>query len=407
MDTTADDQFAPDSAPVLHAPADGVPAVVADAAGLQRSAAAIAAGTGPVAIDAERASGHRYHQRAYLVQLRREGSGTHLIDPIALDTVEPLAAALSGTEWILHAATQDLPCLRELGLQPTRLFDTELAGRLLGLPRVGLAGLAEDVLGVGLAKGHGAADWSRRPLPPAWLAYAALDVELLAELREDLLERLRRAHRLPWAQQEFDALLTWQPRPQPEGWLRLRGLNRLRDPRDLAVARQLWHARDRIARRADQPPGRILPDAAIVAAARARPASPSDLSALPEFARQRKALPTWWRAVEQARGLPDSELPSPARPEQIPSHRAWANHRPAAAAALSSVRAAVGARAEELGIAHEVLVPPDAVRALVWHHCDEPIAAGQAAELLAGYGARRWQTDQLADDIAAAWPTGT
>ena len=95
-------------------PAEGVPKVVDSFAGLQETAAALAAGRGPIAIDAERASGHRYDQRAFLVQLRREGSGTHLIDPPAISDTTPLATALSSDEWILHAATQDLPCLREL-----------------------------------------------------------------------------------------------------------------------------------------------------------------------------------------------------------------------------------------------------------------------------------------------------
>ena len=97
---------------------DGLPPITDTEAGLAEACAAIAAGTGPVAIDAERASGYRYSSRAYLIQLRREGSGTWLVDPIAFESLAPLAAALDGTEWILHAATQDLPCLAEVGLQP-------------------------------------------------------------------------------------------------------------------------------------------------------------------------------------------------------------------------------------------------------------------------------------------------
>lgn len=118
-------------------PADGVPEVVIDERQLMAAAAAIARGTGPVALDAERASGHRYGQRAYLVQLRRAGSGTWLFDPAACPDLSPVAEAIGDAEWVLHAATQDLACLAEVGLRPQRLFDTELGGRLAGLPGSG------------------------------------------------------------------------------------------------------------------------------------------------------------------------------------------------------------------------------------------------------------------------------
>ena len=133
--------------PPCSALRDGLPPLTDTAAGLADACRALAAATGPVAIDAERASGYRYSSRAYLIQLRREGAGTFLVDPIGFDSLDPLQEVLAGTEWILHAATQDLACLAEVGLVPTALFDTELAGRLLGYPRVGLATLVETLLG--------------------------------------------------------------------------------------------------------------------------------------------------------------------------------------------------------------------------------------------------------------------
>ncbi len=147
----------------LDTPSDGVPPVVTSPEGLAEVVAALAAGTGPVAVDAERASGHRYGQRAFLVQLRREGAGTALIDPAALPDLSALGAALEDAEWVLHAASQDLPCLAEVGLRPRTLFDTELGSRLAGLQRVGLAAVVEEFLGLGLAKEHSAVDWSTRP----------------------------------------------------------------------------------------------------------------------------------------------------------------------------------------------------------------------------------------------------
>ncbi|MFN2535849.1 MAG: ribonuclease D, partial [Pseudonocardiaceae bacterium] len=142
----------------LLAPAAGVPPVVASARALHEAVAALRGGTGPLAVDTERASGYRYWQRAYLIQLRREGAGTVLIDPIELDHLCGLAEVLNPLEWVLHAASQDLPCLAELGLAPAAVFDTELAARLAGLERVGLAALVEELLGYQLLKGHGAAD---------------------------------------------------------------------------------------------------------------------------------------------------------------------------------------------------------------------------------------------------------
>ncbi len=205
------------------------------------------------------------------MQLRREGAGTALVDPIAFESLEPLARALEGTEWILHAATQDLPCLAEIGLRPAALFDTELAGRLLGKPRVGLATLVEELVGLRMRKEHSAADWSTRPLPESWLEYAALDVEVLLELREAMVDELAAAGKTEWARQEFEALLSFQPTVREEAWRRTSGAHKLRGRRAQGAVRALWEARDRIARERDVAPGRIIPDSAIIAAAAAMP----------------------------------------------------------------------------------------------------------------------------------------
>ena len=153
---------------------------------------------------------------------------------------------------MLHAASQDLPGLVSRAGAP-RLFDTELAARLLGMPRVGLAAVVAENLGLGLAKEHSAVDWSTRPLPGAWLRYAALDVEVLVELREVLAERLATPGRLEWARQEFEPVRTAPPPPpRVDPWRRTSGLHAVRSARGLAVARALWHARDGLA-----PPGHL------------------------------------------------------------------------------------------------------------------------------------------------------
>ena len=164
--------------------------VITDAAGLADAVSKLAAGSGPVAVDVERASGFRYSQRAYLVQVFRRGSGVFLFDPPAVGDFATLQEAIGDEEWVLHAASQDLPSLRELGLEPVIMFDTELAARLLGHARVGLGAVVEDTLGIVLAKAHSASDWSTRPLPQSWLEYAALDVEHLVDVRDALVAEL-------------------------------------------------------------------------------------------------------------------------------------------------------------------------------------------------------------------------
>lgn len=377
-------------------PREGIPPVIADEAALAEVIAAFAAGSGPVAVDAERASGYRYGQRAYLVQLRRQGAGTALIDPVACPDLSALGDALSGVEWVLHAATQDLPCLREIGMIPTRLFDTELAGRICGFPRVGLGAMVESVLGFVLEKGHSAVDWSTRPLPEPWLRYAALDVELLVDLRDALEKELDRQGKLEWARQEFDAIAAAPPpEPRKDPWRRTSGMHKVRRRRQLAVVRELWQTRDRIAQRRDISPGKVLSDAAIVEAALALPATAQALSALNGFGHRtsRRQLEQWQVAVDRAKALPEAQLPQPGQPVVgPPPPRAWADKDPAAAARLSAARAGVSALAEELGLPQENLIAPDSVRRVCW----EPPAVGDVESVraaLAGYGARPWQVE--------------
>ncbi|MFF5444147.1 HRDC domain-containing protein [Streptomyces sp. NPDC012888] len=402
-----DDVVVPsDGLPIpLLEPRDGIPPVVADDEALARVVAAFAAGTGPVAVDAERASGYRYGQRAYLVQLRREGAGSALIDPVGCPDLSGLGEALSGTEWILHAATQDLPCLREIGMVPTTLFDTELAGRLAGFPRVGLGAMVESVLGYALEKGHSAVDWSTRPLPEPWLRYAALDVELLVDLRDALEKELDRQGKLEWARQEFEAIAAAPPAaPRKDPWRRTSGMHKVRRRRQMAVVRELWETRDRIAQRRDVSPGKVLSDAAIVEAALAVPANVHALSALPGYGPRmgRRQLEQWMAAVDRARALPEAELPQPgAAPSGPPPPRSWADKDPAAAARLAAARTAVSALAERLNLPQENLVTPDTVRRLCW----EPpavLSGDSVAAALAAHGARPWQIEQATPTLLTA-----
>lgn len=395
----------PAAPPVLTSPRDGTPRPIESGAELTELVARFAAGTGPVAIDAERASGYRYTHRAYLVQLRRAGSGTALIDPVALPELDSLGATIVDTEWVLHAASQDLACLAEIGLRPQRLFDTELAARLAGFERVGLAALTERLLGYTLEKHHSAADWSTRPLPLSWLTYAALDVELLIELRYALAAELERQGKHGWAAEEFDALTKLgAPRRRTDPWRRTSGIHKVRGARALARVRAMWQARDAVARRRDLAQGRVLPDTAIVAAAQADPTDVPALFRLPGFGGRatRRLARTWLQALDEARALPDDALPPTTLPSDgpPPPHR-WAERDPKAAARLARVRQAVSHIAVELDVPPENLIAPDAVRRLAWSP-PKPPSVTRVGEVLADHGARPWQIELTASALAKA-----
>jgi ribonuclease D len=392
--------------PLLREPAEGVPEPLTDRDQLADLVRRMAAGSGPVAVDAERASGYRYSQRAYLVQLRRAGVGTALIDPIALPDLSGLGAALGDAEWILHAANQDLPCLAELGLVPSRLFDSELAGRLLGTERVALGTMVEQHLGVRLEKGHSASDWSTRPLPTEWLAYAALDVELLIPLRDVLAEQLAAAGKQDWARQEFEAVRVAPPAaPRFEPWRRTSGIHGVRNRRQLAVVRALWEARDSYAAQRDVAPGRLLPDAAIIDAAKSLPASQGDLAALPVYRgpRQRRQVGRWFAAIRAGLELPGDELPAltAPHPDSIPPASRWRDRDPVAAARLARCREVVAAVAETHDVLAQNVLASDVVRRLAWEP-PEPLTETAVRARLEALEARPWQVDLAAPGLTAA-----
>lgn len=411
MDDVSTDAVEPAATTPLSAPREGVPVVIDSAEGVAALASALAAGTGPLAVDTERASGYRYSNRAYLIQLRREGSGSALLDPTTTGTLQLLAEVVNPLEWILHSADQDLPCLAELGLRPARLFDTELAGRLANLPRVNLAAMVEHELGFALAKGHGAADWSTRPLPDAWLNYAALDVELLIELRESIAAKLAEQGKLEWAEQEFEHVRTAPPAaPKPDRWRRTSDIHRVRGTRQLAIVRELWLARDEVAAKIDRAPGRVLPDSAIVEAALAEPTTIAELQALKIFGgpRQKRRSGIWLDAINRARALPAAELPSAKPAEGIPAVGRWAQSRPEAAERLAAARKELTAISEQVDIPSENLLSPKVLRELCWEGIDDA-ADMTLADLtlsvdavLAAAGAREWQRQLVAPALANA-----
>jgi ribonuclease D len=388
-------------AELLTEPAEGVPALVTTPDALKQTIGALRGGTGPVAMDAERAHGFRYSQRAYLIQLRRTGAGTHLVDPTAFGQpadLSALGAAVSEAEWVIHAAGQDLPCLYEVGLVPTTLFDTELAARLLGYPRVALGTMIEEMLGVRLLKEHSASDWSKRPLPEEWLIYAALDVELLIELRDRLAARLVETGKWRWAEQEFAALVAnagISPEPRRDPWRRTSGIHHVHNRRGLAYVAELWYARDAIAQRLDRAPAKILPDVAITELASHKHPDRATLRQIPAFSRRqaRRAEASWLEALDAVARMQDSALPPMHVPSDgPPQSRLWSAKNPGAAARLAAVRGTLLVISEQYEVPVENLLTPDHLRRLAWRP-PSPLTEKSVDQVLTDLGARPWQRE--------------
>lgn len=399
-------------AELLTAPYLGLPPLINTPELFESALEQLAAGTGPIAIDAERASGYRYSSRAYLIQIKRTNGGLHLIDPIPFGVESPyfirLNQLLQGEEVILHASTQDLPCLRELGINPSLLFDTELAGRLIGLPRVGLGALVESLLDVGLAKEHSAQDWSIRPLPEDWLNYAALDVELLIELRNEIEKLLIEKKKLKWALQDFASILAAPaPAKRIDPWRRTSGMHKIKKRSQLAVVKSLWEARDDLASHLDISPGRVLSDLAISTIATASGVTPiatkrdleKVLRPIGLRARWFENTPRWIKAIDTALALPEEDCPpTKSKSDALPPIKIWRERYPERYIPLSHARFDFAAKAEELELPVENLLTPELLRQICWRLP----AADEVEALLGEMGARAWQIDIATPILVAA-----
>ena len=372
---------------------------------------AIASTRGAIAIDAERASGFKYSQRAYLVQIRASNTDIFLIDPAASPEVVPskefaeLASLMKDREWILHAATQDLPCLNEIGLYPGAIFDTELAGRLSGQPRVGLGALTESLLHFRLAKEHSAADWSTRPFPDSWLNYAALDVDVLHELATEVETLLSEQGKLDWAKQEFDALMSFQPKPQKlDRWRGITGLHKVQDRSSLEIARQLWHAREALAQKMDVAPGRLIPDSSILVAATEKPKTRPELAAMKSFSGRasRSYLDTWWDAINSANKATDLPALKPEKSDALPNHRNWINKFPEADRRLKHAKASLIELSQQKLIPLENLLTPELLRQVSFAP-PQQLSSITLSEKLGQLGARPWQVELTAELIVDAF----
>jgi len=400
--------------PLLQ-PGQGTPPVIDTASKFQDALAQLSQGHGPFAVDAERASGFRYSARAYLIQIKRNDGGLHLIDPIPFgpghELFTQLNSLMNTNEVILHASTQDLPCLRELGISPIKLFDTELAGRIAGLPRVGLGPLLETLMGVSLAKEHSAADWSARPLPNEWLTYAALDVELLVELRDRMYEILKSSNKLSWALEEFAAILKALPAPpRVDPWRRTSGMHKVKRRDQLAIIKELWIARDKVAAEQDIAPGKLLNDSAIVELAMAAAVTKKEfekaLRPLGLRARWLENLPLWLSSISVALSLPEDQWPAMrTNADTLPPIKLWRDKFPEKYAPLSHARAVIELIAQENEIPVENLITPEHVRRVCWKPptgATEVLSLQAVERALIELGARQWQINLVAPALALA-----
>lgn len=419
-------------------PRGGVPDVTADLAGFRRACEALRAASGSLAADAERACGFRYGHEDWLVQFKREGAGIFLIDPVALSAQgadwNEFNDAVGDATWIIHDSLMDLPGFADLGMAPKRLFDTEIAARLLDMPRFGLAAVIEEYLGLTLAKEHSSADWSYRPLPRDWRNYAALDVELLIELEAAMRADLKAHGKLGWAEEEFAHALAEGMKPQPGHpvpWMRVSKITSLgADRRALAVVRALWTERDRLAREHDIAPNLLLSDAAIIEAAQKKPRNAREFRAIRSlnervrmhtgsdqdkmFERyapiQRSVKPSVWKeTIQAALALPVSELPkapgkgSGGRHENEgnapKSMRIWATRHPARLERLDRAKAALAQVGQDTRTPVDMLLKPQTLRNLCWN---EDVRDLDVPGFLAAQGARRWQIDLVAASVTRA-----
>jgi ribonuclease D len=350
-----------------------------------------------VAADTEAASFHRYRDRIFLIQLSSP-TRTEIIDPLALADLSPVGTLLgnAAVEKIFHDADYDLRTLdRDYRFRARRLFDTRIAAHLAGEPAVGLAALLEKYVGVKLAKEHQKADWSRRPLPAAMLAYAAADTEHLPALREALRARLLALGRLAWAEEEFTRLedLRWTGTPEgADAFLRIKGAKTL-PPRQLAALRELYAWRESVAAEQDRATFRIIGNDALLAVAKALPRAAADLRGivgLPDSLASRHG-PALVGAVQRALALPERELPRVERPPRQPRD-------PTVEARVERLKAARNRVAAELGLEPGILAARSSLEAVARA---QPLPKDRAG-LARGGELRRWQVEALGDALLGA-----
>lgn len=348
-----------------------------------------------VAVDTEAASFHRFVDRIYLIQLSSRLE-TAIIDPLTVSDVSALGAVIADpkVEVVFHDADYDLRILdRDYGLRARRLFDTRIAAQLLGEPAVGLAALLEKHVGVTLDKKYQRADWSRRPLPPEMLDYAATDTRYLPALRDTLRAELEAKGRLAWAEEEFVRLesLRWTPaQPNGDSYLRVKGA-RLLSRRGLALLRELVHWRDEVAGEQDRASFRVVANEAVLALAGAGPRTPEALKDVNGISSRiiEQRGDALLAAIERGFAVPEKELPRFPRGERRTVD-------PKFDLRVERLKAVRNAAAERLGLDPGVLCPKGTLESVARAMPKAASALEEIPEM------RKWQVEVLGEDFLKA-----
>ena len=311
-----------------------------------------------IAVDTEADSLHSYFDKVCLIQMSVSDEDL-IVDPLTGINLQPFGDVLANPDItkVFHGGDYDLRILhRDFGFVVRNLIDTSICAQLLGYEGLGLAALLDRHFGVKLNKTHQRADWSMRPLPPDMLEYASMDTHYLIELAGKLREELIALGRWTWALEEFSRLESVRYREtseedEGEAWRKVKNIGAL-DRRSLAIVRGLYEWRDRLARKADRPPFKVMGNEAIVEIAKTRPAAVRDLGqikAVPKYHVDRygRELVT---IVREAMAIPENELPERNEPKP------WIRDK-ALEARINRLKSVRDQVAKELKIDGSVLAP--------------------------------------------------
>jgi ribonuclease D len=349
-----------------------------------------------IGVDTEGDSLHHYPERLALIQIGEPDGAAWLVDPLTIADLSPLAPLFAAGRplVVLHAGDNDLVHLkRRYRFTFGAIFDTSLAARFLGIKSLGLDVLIRDHLGIELPPSRQKDDWSSRPLSEAQEHYAAADVQHLMPLADRLRDELAQIGRLAWVEEECAALAADPPTERvvdPDAYLGLKGARELPLP-SLAILRELFEARDQIARAADRPPFKVLSDATLVALAQTVPGDLEALAAVPGCTP--RVIGRWGAAILDAvargRDVPEERFPVLTRTPRPPVPGAVRRR-------IETLRQWRTEAAPRFGLDPGVLLPNRLIRAIAEAGPSDLEAVARVE------GLRRWRVDVLGPEIVLA-----
>lgn len=268
-----------------------------------------------VALDTEFISEGRYESELCLVQIAMEGR-LALIDPLTVGDLRPFWETLCEDidEVLVHACRSEMEfCFRAIGRIPDSFFDVQLAAGFVGIDYPsGFRTLLDRLLRLDLPKAEARTDWLRRPLSHLQVEYALGDVRHLRTMAGILKRRLKELDRLDWYDEENATVVERLSQDfRTPRWRNTAKSGKLK-PRELAVVRELWMLRDRLAKRANQLPARILRDDLIVELARKGSADPKRIASIRGLPGGRRMFEDIVEAIRAAHALSPEMWPKPS-----------------------------------------------------------------------------------------------